>query len=186
MNVSGIVMSVEFDVQIAKNGGGSYPGARFSYRDSNGALKEQGFHNNALKFNPALKNQLSQLEVGKPFTMVKEKEGEFWNVKGIYGVNAVPSQAPSAGTTKAPMTANPTPKSNYETPEERAQRQVYIIRQSSISSAVAMLVGAADKKTPVNSDNVLAVAKRFEAYVFGTEFDDGSILSLPNDDIDVE
>lgn len=181
MNVSGIVMSVEFDVQIAKNGGGSYPGARFSYRDSNGALKEQGFHNNALKFNPALKNQLSQLEVGKPFTMVKEKEGEFWNVKAIYNGDTAPSQAPSSGTTKAPS-PTPSPKSNYETPEERAKRQVYIVRQSSISSAVE----AATLLKLKSKEDILNLAKYFEAYVFGIEFDDGSIMSLPNDDIDVE
>jgi hypothetical protein len=176
-------MSVEFDVQIAKNGGGSYPGARFSYRDTNGALKEQGFHNNALKFNPALKNQLSQLEVGKPFTMVKEKEGEFWNVKAIYNGDVAPSQAPSSGTAKAPTaTPSASPKSNYETPEERAQRQVYIIRQSAVNYAVNA-AGLLKLKT---KEEIVGLAKFFEAYVMDTKFDDGSIMSLESDDIDVE
>lgn len=63
--------------------------------------------------------------------------------------------------------ANTTPRSTYETPEERAKKQLYIVRQSSITNAVAMLQAAGDKKTPINPDTVIHVAKQFEAYVFG-------------------
>lgn len=182
MQISGTVLSVEMNTQVAKNGGGFYPGARFSYRDQTGALKEQGFHEKALKFNPTIKNQLEQLEVGKGFTMVKEKEGEFWQVRGIYLEGAVPSQAPSAGTTKAPLTPNASPKSNYETPEERAQRQVYIIRQSAVNYAV----NAGSLLKLKNKEEILSLAKFFESYVFGVAFDDGSIYTMPNDDIDVD
>ena len=179
MNINGTVMSVEMDIQVAKNGGGTYPGARFSYRDDAGALKEQGFHNNALKFNPTLKNQLSELVPGARFTMVKEKEGEFWNVKGIYLEGAAPVNAASPNTTKAP-TASPAPKSNYETPEERAAKQVYIVRQSSISAAInsSALLKLKSK------EEIIQLAMFFESYVFGTEFDDGTIHSLQSDDID--
>lgn len=180
MNISGTVVSVEMDVNVAKNGGGSYPGARFSYRDEAGALKEQGFHEKALKFNPVIKNQLEQLEVGKGFTMVKEKEGAFWNVKGIYAEGAVPAQTASAGTTKAPLTPNASPKSNYETPEERAQKQIYIIRQSAVNYAVNIAPTFKLK----NKEEIVSLAKFFEAYVMGTEFDDGSIYTIPSDDID--
>lgn len=180
MNINGTVMSVEMGVNVAKNGGGTYPGARFSYRDEAGALKEQGFHEKALKFNPALKNQLEQLEAGKFFTMVKEKEGEFWNVKGIYAGGEAPVNQPSAGTTKAPTGANPAPKSNYETPEERAQKQVYIIRQSAVNYAVNIAPTFKLK----NKEEVVSLAKYFESYVLGTEFDDGSIYTMPSDEID--
>ena len=67
--------------------------------------------------------------------------------------------------------ANPAPRSNYETPEERALKQKYIVRQSSITSAIAMLQAAEDKKTPINIDNVLYVAHRFEEFVFRVEDD---------------
>lgn len=181
MNVNGTVVSVEFNVQVAKNGGGSYPGARFSYRDDAGALKEQGFHEKSLKFNPALKNQLEQLEIGKPFTMVKEKEGEFWNVKGIYAGGEAPVNQTSAGTNKSPAAApNAAPKSTYATAEERAQTQVYIIKQSSVASAVNL---AATLKLK-SKEEVLAVAQFFEAYVMGVPFDDGTIMSLQSDEID--
>ena len=35
--------------------------------------------------------------------------------------------------------ANPSPRSTYETPEERAQKQIYIVRQSSLTNAIALL-----------------------------------------------
>ena len=68
-------------------------------------------------------------------------------------------------------------RSTYETPEERAKKQIYIVRQSSISAAVATLsVGSKS----VKPDEVLALARQYEAYVFGTGFDD-----LPDTDIDL-
>jgi len=96
---------------------------------------------------------------------------------------AVPgaASAPVASVSGKP---NPTPKSTYETPEERAQRQILIVRQSSVSSACNVLgVGA---KTPPKASDVIAYAKELEAYVFGVEdagptgFDD-----LPDFDAEV-
>lgn len=55
---------------------------------------------------------------------------------------------------------------NWETPEERAARQLYIIRQSSIASAVEFLK---DKTESV--ERVLTVAAEFEKYVLGKDFD---------------
>jgi hypothetical protein len=63
------------------------------------------------------------------------------------------------------MKTNPSPKSTYETPEERAARQVLIVRQSSISSAVEFAV-AHKVKDP---QEVIAIAKQFEDYVFGND-----------------
>lgn len=57
-------------------------------------------------------------------------------------------------------------KSTYETPEERAVKQIYIVRQSSISSAIGLLTTGA--KVPPDADAVLEVAKKFETFVFGS------------------
>ncbi len=54
--------------------------------------------------------------------------------------------------------------SNYETPEERAKKQVYIVRQSSINAAIATLDPA--RQTEFSIEDVIAVAKQYEAYVF--------------------
>lgn len=55
--------------------------------------------------------------------------------------------------------------STYETPEERAKKQVYIVRQSSLSNALtALAIGA---KTPPKPDEVIELARKYEDYVFG-------------------
>lgn len=66
--------------------------------------------------------------------------------------------------------------SNYETKEERAARQVYIIRQSSISSAIDLLK---DSKPTV--EGVLNVAKQFEEYIFSEKTGVDAINDLDDD-----
>ena len=108
------------------------------------------------------------------------------NDKGFNDWTAATMAVPGAAAA-APSSAgkpNTTPKSTYETPEERAQRQILIVRQSSVSSACTALgVGA---KSPPKVEDVITYAKSLEAYVFGVEdtgptgFDD-----LPNFDAEV-
>ena len=56
-------------------------------------------------------------------------------------------------------------KGGWETPEERAKKQIYIIRQSSLSTAVAAL-SVGSKVHPTVKD-ILDYAQQFEAFVFG-------------------
>lgn len=59
--------------------------------------------------------------------------------------------------------------SNYETPAERAQKQVYIVKQSSISNAIEYLQAVhVDGEPAWNVNNVLEVAQEFVDYVFDT------------------
>ena len=58
--------------------------------------------------------------------------------------------------------------SNYETSEERAKRQVYIIRQSSISSAIAFAAAVEPKGITKDRQALLEDAKAFEAFVMET------------------
>lgn len=60
----------------------------------------------------------------------------------------------------------PARTSTYETPEERAKKQVYIVRQSSLSAAIATL--GAGAKSALKPSDVIAVAKEYEAFVFDT------------------
>lgn len=115
-------------------------------------------------------NILSKATFGQTYYIdrVKNDKG-FWDWTKASTTNEttedVPMAAqPVANAVKAPSVS---PKSTYETSEERAARQVMIVRQSSISSAVAMLAANGGKKnTP---EEVLAIAKEFEAYVMGIE-----------------
>jgi hypothetical protein len=80
-------------------------------------------------------------------------------------------------TGSPPAKAGAVGRTPYETPEERAQRQIYIVRQSSIANAVSAL--AVGSKSPLAADSVIKLAKEFEGYVFAvpklggeTGFDD--------------
>lgn len=168
MIVNGKVVSVEMDVQVAKNGGGSYPGARLAYRDENGAMKEKAFHNNVFKFNSELKAQLANLNPGDNFAMTMEKEGEFWNVKAIQPTSEITKDKESSNKDNK-ATPYTSPKSTYETPEERARKQVYIVRQSTINMAIA------HKGAKASVEEILSEAKAFEDYVFDNTEDSKEI-----------
>jgi len=79
---------------------------------------------------------LSKATTGNVFDVTTEKVGEYWQwieVNAASGGSAV-SDAPQAKSF-----SSPTPKSTYETPEERAKRQILIVRQSSLAQAVEIL-----------------------------------------------
>ena len=93
-------------------------------------------------------------------------------VKNAAGYNDWVSATPSTGAVRAPSLATSAKtttshKSTYETPEERAQRQILIVRQSSVSSAGSIL--SAGAKTPPPTSVVIDYAKQLEAYVFGVK-----------------
>jgi hypothetical protein len=84
----------------------------------------------------------------------------YWEWTSIYPIAAEEGDViitdPAA---KATPGAAVVARSNYETPEERKQRQDYIIRQSSVAQAVATL------KTDKNIPTYEAVAELAEKYV---------------------
>lgn len=101
---------------------------------------------------------------------------------GSATVTATP--APAAGSAKPTSGSNytPTPKSTYETPEERAKKQIYIVRQSSISNAIETLtVGA---KTPPQIEDVIKVASQYEAFVFGSNEKTLAVTATSFDDLE--
>ena len=81
------------------------------------------------------------------------------NKTGEKGSTATPASAGIAGGSSSVPA-----KGNWETSEERANRQVLIVRQSCLSTAVDFLGG---KK--VTEEDVIKTAKTFEAYVFSKE-----------------
>lgn len=177
MNVIGTVVEIKKNATI-KGKTGNYTGYKLTYRDKEDSLKEQAFHEKALQYNAALKNGLDQLEPDDEFTMVKEKEGEYWNVKNIFKG----SQAETKPAAKAASAAPSNGGSTYATKEERAQTQVYIVRQSSITAALKLAEVNGNKKATVS--DVLKDATQFEQWVmFGkvldsqTDFEDDDFPS---------
>jgi hypothetical protein len=103
-------------------------------------------------------NTLVAAAPGEVYEIKTVKDGKFWNWESATLCSPGAAVAPSGGSSGGS-------KGNWETAEERAMRQVWIIRQSSIASACNLYstLGAPD------IDGVLEAAKRFEAYVHGVQ-----------------
>jgi hypothetical protein len=174
MNIT--ILSV--DIKTVPTAKGSYQTADVAYKNNSFQGKVEG--KKVMSFG-ATKDSFSTLALAQPgesyeVTIVKNDKGyNDWvsMAKAEAGANSPAVSAPAGG--KAPAA---TPRSTYETPEERAQRQVLIVRQSSLSAAVNLLLAGA--KTPPPVENVLALAKQFEDFVFGKQ-PLGPISEMEND-----
>ena len=155
------------DIKTVPTAKGSYQTADVAYKNNSFQGKVEG--KKVMSFG-ATKDSFSTLALAQPgesyeVTIVKNDKGyNDWvsMAKAEAGASSPAVSAPAGG--KAPAA---TPRSTYETPEERAQRQVLIVRQSSLSASVNLLLAGA--KTPPSVESVLAIAKQFEDYVFGKQ-----------------
>lgn len=156
------------------------PTAKGSYQVADVAYKNKSFQDKlegkkVMSFsNKDVFTTLSNAKFGDVFDVSRVKNDKgFWDWVGLssggVGVVAVPSNAagssPTGSVPSVVKTGTVTPKSNYETSEERAARQVLIVRQSSISSAVEFAVANKIK----DEEEVLRLATRFVDYVFGKD-----------------
>ena len=144
---------------------GKYKMAEVNYKGQDGkpAQKKLASFTNADVF-----KTLTSAAVGSGFDIETVK-----NDKGYWDW----TKATSATSVKAAASqGNASPKSTYETHEERALRQILIVRQSSVSSAVALL---GTKGSPAQ---VIEIAKMFEEYVFGKNDNTGDTFEdFPSD-----
>lgn len=99
-------------------------------------------------------------------TRSKNEKGFWdWTAAGEAGPTTVASEKPSASPYAGSVGSSPSntkPVSNYETREERAWRQVLIVRQSSVSAAVNLL--KTEKNVPAVGE-ILAAATQIEDWV---------------------
>lgn len=176
MQINGKVVDVEFEIDVPKKDGGSYVGTTLTYKDSNGKVQSKSWVQTALNHaaNSHVKAALQHLTKGATFTAeaVKNDAG-FWNWTNIKLTEFMENK-----TTSTQQVTTSTQRSTWqgETPEERAERraldkekfafekekQKLIIRQSSLSNAIA-------HGKDYSVEEVIAVAKQFEAYVLADE-----------------
>jgi hypothetical protein len=149
------------NTHAAKNGR-SYQSIEVTYKGDNGQTATKKLMSFS---NPSVFNHIKNLTKGDVVDVVTTKDDNgYWQWTNI---GSGQGTATASATSSAPATGGKVSGSNYETKEERAARQVYIVRQSSISAAISTLsVGA---KSSPNSADVIKLAKEFEAYVFSKE-----------------
>lgn len=188
----GTVVSVSLETDVKKQAGGTYKAWQLVYKTPEGEIRSIAKPVTGLRFNAALKDSLASLAPNDEFTLTQEKNAAGFNdvksiVKGFATEDIDSSSQAGVGTpAKANSSRSGSSQSNsytqrdYETKEERAARQVSIVRQSSLSNAIATLtVGS---KAALKVEEVLEVAQQYVDFVDagnakkvvekGHEFDD--------------
>ena len=140
------------NTHAAKNGR-SYQSIEVTYKNDQGQVANKKLMSFS---NPSVFNHIKDLTKGATLNVSTTKDANgYWQWTGIGGDETAPT------SDAKPATGGRVTGSNYETKEERAARQILIVRQSSLSSAVDLL-------GPGKSvEDVIATAKQFEEYVFG-------------------
>jgi hypothetical protein len=157
------------NTHAAKNGR-SYQSIEVTYKNDQGQVANKKLMSFS---NPSVFNHIKGLAKGDSLNVQTEKDANgYWQWTGIGGDNAVATETKQ--TTPA-QTGGRVTGSNYETKEERAARQILIVRQSSLSSAVELL------GTGKSVSDVINVAKQFEEYVFGKATGIDAINELEDD-----
>ena len=160
--------------QSVKTARGSYQSLEVSYKNEQGQVQSKKLMSFA---NPAVFKDVQSF--GKDDRLEIEA---YKDDNGYWQWRSVKKEGDGASSKTSSTSTTRVTGSNYETKEERAARQKYIVRQSSISSAVQLLT--AGNKTATLPD-VLSVAKQLEDYVFGenpsTDSTDTSVDDLTDD-----
>lgn len=104
---------------------------------------------------------LTNSKDGDVLDIEMEKDGDYWNwIKATPGVKAQVQAAAEGRPQQVGRTGN-----TYETPEERARKQVYITRHGSVNTATEFLVAQGKKFT---IGEVFDIADLISSYVFST------------------
>jgi hypothetical protein len=147
----------EVSVETIQKGRNSYQSASVVHtaNGKNSTKKIMSFTN------PAVFNAVKDAAPGSMWDVDLKKEGEYWNWVGIKALDGGNEAAPpKAGT----VATRPT-TSTYETPDERKVKQLYIIRQSSISNALDYMKLTSNDSAGV--EDVLTIAQEFVDFVYG-------------------
>lgn len=165
-------------IDVSVEDKGKYKMAEITFKD---LAKGQTSSKKLMSFNnPVVYKTLVDAKKGEVYSieMQKNDKGYWdWTAASIAnGVNTNTGGSPEPAAKGTGSTSFTSPKSTYETPEERAKKQVYIVRQSSISAAIETL--KTDKKSP-SKEEVVDLAKYYESFVFGTEVEPPKLADLP-------
>jgi hypothetical protein len=165
-------------IDVSVEDKGKYKMAEVTFKD---LAKGQTSSKKLMSFsNPVVYKTLVDAKKGEVYTIEMQKNDKgFWDwiaASIANSVNAGSAGSPEPTTKASGSTSFTSPKSTYETPEERAKKQVYIVRQSSISAAIDTL--KTDKKNPTKEE-VVATAQFYESFVFGVDVAPPKLADLP-------
>lgn len=143
------------NTHAAKNGR-SYQSLEVTYKGVDGKVGNKKL----MSFtNPTVFKAAQEWSKGTVVDVTTQKDDQgYWQWTGLGTGESQVAQSPSAAAPATRVTG-----SNYETKEERAERQKLIVRQSSLSNAISILtVGAKE----IKKEQVLALASELNDWVF--------------------
>ena len=152
----------EVTVSTVNQGKKNYQIAEVVYTSDRGENKNKKI----MSFgNPAVFAVLSKQPRG--WHNVETEGAPYYNWSSIEAAN---DAAPAADVVKSGTVS----KSTYETAEERKIKQLYIIKQSSISNAIEFM---SKQGGEFDVNDVLGVAQKFVDYIYDTEQNLGAVDS---------
>jgi len=144
------------DITTAKNRNGKpYNVCEFAYKDDTGKVKSMrifGFGNSEAAYKVAT----AAVPGDVVDAVFQQNDKGYWEFASLTATDKKEDVTAVAAT---PATSG---KSNWETSDERAARQLMIVRQSNLKTAVAMFECNKAKATP---EDVIKVALMFEEFV---------------------
>ena len=152
---------INVEVTDVKTDKGGYKKAEVTYKDGNGKTVTKfltSFGDQKEAFTVLVSNKKGVFDVKV------EQKGQYWNWTKVVPVTDEDFEELAQAAPAAKSTGNATPRSTYETPEERAEKQKYIIRQSMVNAAINLLTLQGNKKT--NAYEVMDIATIFEKFVY--------------------
>lgn len=150
------------EIEVGKPGARGWSKAVVTY-NFDGATRRQ----NIMSFtNPAVYKAV-QDHIGETVEVSITKNAKGYDEwAAVTPVSGGTATSPAASTASGAPPATRVTGSNYETPVERARRQVLIVRQSSLSNAIDYLKGTTDDGAPRRVQDVLDIAQEFVDFVF--------------------
>ncbi len=166
------------NTHTAKNGR-EYQSVEVMYKNDQGQAQNKKLMSFA---NPSVFKAAQAWNKGDVVHVSTEKDTNgYWQWTAVGNADSVSDKrsddAPATQGTAAKSTTRVS-GSNYETKEERAARQVMIVRQSSLSNAVATLGIEGSKAT---ANDVISLAKLYEDFVLGTVSNAPDFTDEPSD-----
>jgi len=139
-----------------------YPIIELAYKSDDG--KTKGMKILGFGTQKAIVDTLTGLETGTVLDVEFEQNDRgYWQFRSVKSTGKKEDVAAAVDAPKAKS------GSNWETTEERAARQVMIVRQSSLGHAVAYLTALEPKGLTKSPNDVVDVARVFETYVLSQD-----------------
>lgn len=167
----------EVIVETVKKGKNSYQVANVTYTTDRGENKSK----KVMSFsNPAVFAVAKDAKQGETYEVSYTPGDQYYNWASMKVVSNDTTNVVASNVKQAPASGKVL-GSTYETAEERKIKQMYIIKQSSIASAITYLNNVHKEGEPsYNVNEVLDVAQEFVDWIYDSEAKE-SLADMPND-----